>query len=186
MSTPIPSKLDERQVLQSVHDLDRGTLRVDATVHLNGADPLGDNIAIVDAATGSKLSINTDGSVNVVVTSGGSPVPRIGKNVFNEILAVASGAISNLVNYTVPVGKTMVLERIYVSGDNIAKYYVYLNGVKFDSGRTEFTQLNMDFVYFSTQQGYTLVAGDVLLVTVNNFRPTSADFSGRIQLVEIG
>lgn len=186
MSPPVPSKLDERQVLQSVHDVDRGTLRVDATVHLNGSDPLGDNVAIVDPATGNKLSVNTDGSINVVVTSGGTPIPKIGKNIFNEQLAVASGSTVNLVTYTVPVAKIMVLERIYVSGDNIAKYYIYLNGAPFDLGRTSFAELNTDFIYSSTEQGYKLIAGDIVLVTVNNFRPDVSDFSGRIQLTEVG
>lgn len=63
MST-IPSKLDERQVLQNVHDEDRKTLRVDATVFLDGAGPLGDNVSIV-GETGDKLVVNPDGSINV-------------------------------------------------------------------------------------------------------------------------
>jgi hypothetical protein len=152
---------------------------------MDGVGPTGDTVAIVDNTSGDKLKVNPDGSINVYPISG-SPVPKVGKNVFNEILAVASGATETLVSYTVPVGKQMILERIYVSGDNIAKYYVYLNGNKFDSARTEYTTLNVDLVYFSTEQGFLLQSGDVISVTVDNFRPSTADFSGRIQLIEVG
>jgi hypothetical protein len=64
MTAPDPSKLDQRQVLQNVHDEERGTLRVDATVFLNGEGPTGDTVRIVDE-NGDPLAINADGSVNV-------------------------------------------------------------------------------------------------------------------------
>lgn len=176
MST-LPSKLDERQVLQNVHDEDRQTLRVDATVFLDGTGPLGDNVSIV-GETGNKLVVNPDGTINVNTDS----IPGVVKNVFNELLAVASGTTVNLVTYTVPVGKTAIINKIVVSGDNIAKYELYINGVLSDKLRTYFgSQLNVTFDF----KDLTLEENDILLIKVNNFRPSVADFNGRIQISEV-
>lgn len=187
---PDTSKLDTRQIFQSVFDEENRRLRTDAKATISNVsiavdlDPSEDGVYIADKTSGNKLKINPDGSINVVFET--TSVPQVNKNIYNEVLSLASGATVSLVSYTVPAGKQMILERIRVSGDNIAKYFVYLNGNKFDAARTEYTSLNADMEYFSSEKGYTLNAGDQVVVTVYNFRPDSADFSGRIQLIEVG
>lgn len=59
-----PSKLDERQVLQNVHDENRQTLRVDASVFINGEGTSGDSISIVDE-DGHKLNITEEGKLEI-------------------------------------------------------------------------------------------------------------------------
>lgn len=63
----IESKLDQGQILRDVHDLERGTLKVDATVHVSGVGELADSIAIVDAVTGVKLKITQEGSLQIPI-----------------------------------------------------------------------------------------------------------------------
>lgn len=190
MVAPLPSKLDQRQILQAVLDEEQGRLRVDAVASISNVsiavdlDPTNDGVYIADKVTGNKLVINVDGSINANIVSGTS---GIFKNIFNEQLAVASGAIVSLVTYTIPAGKTAVLERIWVSGENIAKYEVYINASKIDVGRTYFgSHLNTKFEYTSTNSDYALIASDVITVTVRHDRPSSGNFEGRIQLTEIG
>jgi hypothetical protein len=159
MVAPLPSKLDQRQILQAVLDEEQGRLRVDAVASISNVsiavdlDPTNDGVYVADKDTGNKLVINADGSINANIVSGTSGTF---KNVFNEQLAVASGAVVSLVTYTVPVGKTAILERAWVSGENIAKYEIYINAIKNDSGRTYFgSQLNVGFDYTSSNSDYS-------------------------------
>ena len=187
---PDTSKLDERQIMQSVFDEDNRRLRVDAVASISNVsiavdlNPSEDGVYIADKVTGNKLKVNADGSINANLVSG---IVGINKNIFNEQLAVASGSTVNLVAYTVPVGKTAILERVFVSGQNIAKYEVYINAQKIDVARTYFgSALNATMEYISTGDGYTVSATDVITITVTNDRLSSADFEGRIQLIEVG
>jgi hypothetical protein len=152
MVAPAPSKLDQRQILQAVLDEEQGRLRVDAVASISNVsiavdlDPTNDGVYVADKDTGNKLEVNSDGSINVNIVTG---IGGVSKNIFNEQLLVASGSTVNLVNYTVPVGKTVILERISVSGANIAKYEVYINAQKIDASRTYFgSTLNTAFDFF--------------------------------------
>jgi hypothetical protein len=75
LTAPIPSKLDERQILQGAYDEANGRLRTDSTSTILNADisvaidSLTDSIAIKDSTGTKELFINTDGSINVSVDS---------------------------------------------------------------------------------------------------------------------
>jgi hypothetical protein len=140
----------------------------------------------VRGENGNTLEPNPDGSINVNIINSTSPIPELSRNISNEVSAVASEATVTLVTYTVAPEKTAILERIHVSGGNIAKYVVYLNGNFFDSGRTGFTNLNINLEYASIQKGFSLSSGDTVSVTVYNYRPSPSDFTGRIQIIELG
>lgn len=190
MSAPNPTNLDFPQVLRGAFDETTGRLRTDSIATIANVsiavdlDPSNDGVYVADKDSGNKLKVNTDGSINVVVQNNGSP--QVDKNIFNEQLAVASGATVNLVTYTVPSGKTASLQRIFTSGENIAKYEVLVNGIKIDCARTYFgSALNINLDYRS-DSGLILVASDNLVVTVIHNRPSVGDFQGRIQIVEIG
>lgn len=190
MSAPDPSKLDLQQIMQRVYDEARGTLRTDSTAVVSNVsiavdmDPNNDGVYIADKTTGNKLVINADGSINIVTSING---PGIYKNIFNERLSIASGSTINLVTYTVPAGKIATLGMIFVSGENIAKYEVFINGIKIDCARTYFGgSLNTTLNYTSNNSEFTLSASDNLVVTVMHNRPSTADFQGRIQITEIG
>lgn len=190
MSAPDPSNLDFPQVLRGAFDETNGRLRTDAIATISNVsiavdmDPSEDGVYIADKNTGNKLVVNADGSINVVVATG---LTGINKNIFNELLAVASGATVNLVSYIVPAGKSAILDRIFVSGENIALFEVYLNAIKIDVTRTYFgSSLNSLLDYSSNNSGYTLSSTDTLVVQVTHNRPSSGNFEGRIQIIEIG
>lgn len=109
------------------------------------------------------------------------------KNTFNEVTSVASGVTTTVATYTVPAGKSGVLERIWVSGENIAFYEIYVNATRIDAGRTYFGgALNIEFPFMSMSSGVALAAGDVVSIKVTHTRPMLANFEGRIQVIEIG
>jgi hypothetical protein len=146
-------------------------------------DNLPDAIQIGDGT--NRLHINADGSINVDI--GGSPTVQTVKSFYNEISSVASGVQTLIVSYTVPVGKTAQLQWIDTSGDNVARYDVYLNGAPFDTQRTFFGgDFNALFEYITgNTSGLTFVAGDVIAVKVLHTRPYVGKFEGRIQVLEI-
>lgn len=71
MVAPTPSKLDQRQILQNVHDEATGTLRTTAAATIVNADidvaldSTEDNVAI-RSSTGVELAINPNGSIDIV------------------------------------------------------------------------------------------------------------------------
>lgn len=106
-------------------------------------------------------------------------------NTYNEITNIASGASTTVVSYTVPGGSSATLEKITLSGENIAAYTLTINGSIIDKRRTYFGgALNTDFDYLSLGKGQLLVSGDVVTVTVLHTRPFVASFNGRIQVTQ--
>ena len=110
------------------------------------------------------------------------------KNVYNEANAVVSGATTVLVQYTVPGFITnSVLQRISVSGENIAEFTVFVNGTQIDTRRTFLGSSLSEYFEFitGTNNGFTLMPSDALVVKVLHNRPYVGDFEGRIQVLEI-
>lgn len=141
------------------------------------------NVTIQDDG-GDELAVNPDGSINVnVVTSiVGEVVSK-----YNEIVAVPGGSTVSLVTYTVPAGKTAILQRSVVSGGNIGKYTLSINAVTEDTIRTMFgSDLTGMFDFTSgNDSGLLLNAGDIIEIRVLNPRPYVGDFNARIQVLEI-
>lgn len=155
---------------------------IDVNVVLNAAT---DNIAIADATSGNKLKVNVDGSINVDIS--GPATPTLIKSLFNSITAVPSATPTTLITYTVPGGKTGRLERIEVSGDNIAQYDFFINAALNGRKRSEFTELNETFEFSSsTDMGIPLATGDTVVVKVTHNRPFVGAFEARLQTVEVG
>lgn len=84
MAAPTPSKLDQQQILQAVHDESNGRLRVDAEISASIIAPPGievsilassDNIAIRNSNNNNELLINSDGSTNSKITAVALPLP---------------------------------------------------------------------------------------------------------------
>lgn len=141
----------------------------------------------VKGSTGYILEPNIDGSINVNLVS----TPVAGNtvlNIYSEANAVASGANTTIVTYTVPLGITnALLYRISVSGENIAKFTVLVNASVIDTRRTFFGSSLSEYFEFLTgsSDGFILNPGDVVTVKVLHNRPFVADFEGRIQVLEI-
>lgn len=149
------------------------------SVEIDAGD--GDNIAISDGT--NTLSVNTDGSINVKVSD------TLGTLIssFSEITSVASSTTTDINSYTVPIGKTGFLQKVYLSGTNIAEYEILINGIVQEKTRTWFgNSLNeeLDFSDYS-KNGIPLIAGDIVKARVTHNRPSVGDFNARIQVVEI-
>lgn len=150
----------------------------DGTISIGQVEVIGTN--------GNTIEPNTDGSINVNVVQ--TPVTGHNvKNIYNEVLAVASGVETQIVSYTVPFAKTAVLERISASGENVGNYKAYLNGSPIDLQRTYYGgDFNALFEFMTgTSDGFVLVAGDVISVKILHTRPFVGNFNARIQVLEI-
>lgn len=136
------------------------------------------------------LEINPDGSLNVNVISSSTGLVKTSVNTFNEISSLASGSETIVATYTAPVAKVSYLIRAEGSGENIARYRVFLNGSPIARRYTYFGgALNTDFEFMNDDMelpGLKLVVGDIITVRVLHNRPTVADFSARIQSLEVG
>lgn len=155
-----------------------GSINVDVVINAST-----DNIAIADATSGNKLKVNVDGSINVTETA----TNGLEKNLYNGITSVAGGIQTQIVSYTVPVSKTATLHRIEVSGDNYARYDVFYNGNIISTKRTWYSNFNANFEYITrSDDGISLIAGDVISIKVLHNRPYFGAFESRIQVLEIG
>jgi len=138
----------------------------------------------VKGTNGNFLEPNADGSINVVIES--TPSTNQVVNTYAQT-AVASGATVQLVTYTIPVGKTAILQRSAVSGENIGRYDILVNAVTQDTIRTMFGGDLTQMFDFTDGIGFGLPlnAGDTIAVQVNNPRPYSALYNARIQVMLI-
>jgi hypothetical protein len=94
---------------------------------------------------------------------------------------IAGGGTGTVVSYTVPVGKTFRLRHASASGDNIAEFFVKVNGATVAKKRSWYTDYNAEFFFGpSDGGGYVAVAGDIVTIEVNNFGPNPGDFNGTI------
>lgn len=141
-------------------------------------------VEIKGSPSGDLLNVNADGSINVVVESSPSTTSTV-VSVYDVISAVASNSTVQIVTYTIPVGKQAVLQRCPVSGDNIGKYTLLINGTPQDTLRTMFgSDLTGMFDFTSgNESGLLLGSGDQIIIEVFNPRPYPADFNGRIQVL---
>jgi hypothetical protein len=102
------------------------------------------------------------------------------KVVFNAITSVASGIETTIVSYTVPVGKKVLLHKSDMSGTNVSKFTMYLNGNPLSVQRVYYTEFNakMDF------SGLYLTGGDILVLKVIHNMSSLGDFEANIQIDE--
>lgn len=105
---------------------------------------------------------------------------------YNEILALAAFTTASIVTYTVPIGKTATLQRVFVSGENIARFDVFVNASVIGTKRTYFGgDLNDDFEFSGPDGGgVALAAGDVVTIKVIHHRPMAGSFEGTIEVIE--
>jgi hypothetical protein len=191
--------VDERQILQKVLNADEDRLKVEINATVTGGavevaiHDSTDSIQIGGGGPGPYLKVNSDGSINVnangslnVATSAVPVSNATVKSIYNEVLAVASGLTTQVVSYTVPVGKTSVLQLGAASGENIAKFILQINGVTQDIARTMFAgPFNIQFQFETgNTSGFLLNTGDVATIQVLHNRSYTGDFNGRLQVLE--
>ena len=156
-------------------------------VTFDGTVSIGDVHILGPSPTNNELNVNNDGSINVNIVS----VPVVGntvRNIYNEANSVVGGVTTIVVQYTVPGSLTnSILQRISVSGENIAKFTVFVNGTQIDTRRTFYGSSLSEYFEFITgsTDGFVLNPADILVVKVLHTRPYVGDFEGRIQVLEI-
>jgi hypothetical protein len=141
----------------------------------------------IKGPSGDVLVVNPGGSINVNVVS----VPVVGNivvNQYGEANSVVSGSTTTVVQYVTPMGLTQaILQRISVSGENIAKWTVFVNGTQIDTRRTFYGSSLSEYFEFTTgnSDGFSLSPGDIVAVKVLHTKPYVGDFEGRIQVYQI-
>lgn len=97
-------------------------------------------------------------------------------NQYDEI-TLASGNTATIVQYTVPASKTLNLELIEFSGENIARFFIEIDGVKEAQKRTYFaSNYSGEFLFNKLRVDENIL----IRLRVENFRPSTANFDGRI------
>lgn len=148
-------------------------------IDIEDLDAIKDNVAISDG--NYTLGINPDKSINVKIVNQSSNL-----YLYNEITSVPSLLETTILSHTV-VSTAKYLQKIFVSGQNIAEYRVKINGTTVDLSRTYFGgSLNSEMIfdgYLNT--GRLLSVGDTVVVTVQHERPSSGNFNAKLNLVEV-
>lgn len=120
---------------------------------------------VIDNLTHDKLD-------EIISAIGGTVV-----NTYGVASSVASSTPTTVVSYTVPVGKTLLINVIEFSGENIAKYEVDVDAAIEATRRTNFgSDLTGEFSFYRLG----IAAGSVVRLIVEHPRPGVADFEGRI------
>lgn len=122
----------------------------------------------------SAVETTVTNTVNVNVVEDGEDGSVI--NVFNNVNSVASGALTNIIQYTVPVDKVFYLKLVEVSGTNIARYDVLFDASINARKRTYYTRYNEEFDFSRVQ----LTAGQVITIRVEHNSPMVGDFDARL------
>lgn len=151
MAAPDPSKLDLQQILQRVYDEAQGKLRTDATASIGDVtiavdlDPTNDGVFIADKDTGNKFKVNTDGSIDVVITNSSvSTIPYIQNipillaNVENTIVLPVSTKQFEL---RVRDAKSKI-QITYSIGDSNSNYITIPRGCNYSETDLNLTTLN--------------------------------------------
>jgi hypothetical protein len=153
--------------------------------HKNNFPDVGDVADSVRVGDGvDELAINPDGSINVNLTP--SNTSSSIETTYNEITAVPNGSPTLIHSFTAPIGVLTFLQKVFVSGDNIAKYQVKINGIVVDTIRTYFSgNLHANFDFSDASRGVLLAVGDLVEVFVEHNRPNVGSFTARIQTVQV-
>lgn len=141
------------------------------------------------SVSGGKQAIDVNIAADDVGIGGGGggvgPIPPAATttiNTFSTVAAVASAATTDIVSYTVPVGKTFYLSYVEFSGENIADFEVLSGVTVIAKKRTYFGgQLSGEFLFERTR----FAATTIVKLRVTHARPTTGDFEGRINGWEV-
>jgi hypothetical protein len=169
---PVPVQLSDGSI-------NIGTVNAELEVQLSHMDnvpdigDVADSVRIGDGV--DELGIEPDGSINVNVQD--TPAANSGlSHTYVEVLGVAASLETTLV--TVLGGLTQKrIQKIEVSGTNVAEFRVKLNGSVVTKKRTWWTRFNETFDFEQFSNGFKILSVDTLTVTVIHVRPYVGDFN---------
>lgn len=152
--------------------------------HTDDSIRLGDGTNYITSTTsGAKTALDVNLLGGTVTTT---PVPA-GPTVttFGSISALAPASNSITATYTVPVGKTDYIQKVYISGTQVGTYTIRVNTIVFLKYRTSVTKFS-EIIDLSTGSafGKQIVAGDTVDVVSENNGSVNGDFDVTIQVME--
>jgi hypothetical protein len=134
-------------------------------------------VSIVEG--GNTMDVNTDGSINVNIVNS-VPASTPGLTILtNEISSVAAGVETTIIAITAPVDGYRV-QKIEVSGDDIALFKVYANGVPILYKRSWWGNFNETFNFEMFTNGLLLTSGQTLRVTCLHMSPYLGTFEATV------
>lgn len=134
-------------------------------------------VEVKDGVTDNRLTVNTDGSINVNVNDETASEPVYA---FGEDLAVVPSTETTLATYTVPALKTFHLKHIVAEGNDDGIFRVYKNSTKVWQGRNAWTER-----VISSDVDVVGNASDVFTLKVVNTRATNRAYSGALYGTEL-
>jgi hypothetical protein len=156
---------------------------------MDRADPLGNETDVFGRrALHTIVGNSIDQPVPVFVTDQSPTSPEQVIIEFNAVTSVGTGLAQTILTYTVPALKKFSLQRVTVSGTNIAQYDCFVDSSQIGRLRTYFGgDLNAVFDFTSEPaRGITYDSGQVINVTVVHQRPDLGDFEASMQGILIG
>lgn len=159
------------QIFKSVWDQTENRIRVDAEVTaVIGVlevelDQANDSVAIGDGT--NLVSVSADGALSVEING-----PAV--EFEYDSATVAASATSTILSKTF-VGDQK-LKSVLLSGDNLGKYTIYLNGNEISKQRTTWTNYNVEVLLNDLK----VLNGNTLEVEVINNNTSIADFNATI------
>lgn len=177
-ANPVPVQLSDGSVNIGTVSAQIEVALTHKSDHPNAGDEP-DSIRIGDGT--NELKINPDGSVNVFFLQ--SDPGLTVKSFYGEITSIAAFNSATVLSYTVPVGiATATLDKIDVSGTNLATYQIEVNSIVVDKKRTYHgAALNEVFEF---NKSIPLNTGDIVRVMVEHQRPFVGDFNARLTITE--
>ena len=148
-----------------------------APIAVSVVNGLSVSIGTVQIKDTSNVVINPateETSVAILGALGGG----VSVNVYNEALAVSSGMATTVALYTVPIGQSLVLQHVEVSGDIMATYSVLVDGSLIAKRRTYFTHYNDDF--YTSKNGLSVSSNQQVVVSVTHNRTLAGNFNASI------
>ena len=101
---------------------------------------------------------------------------------------MVSGIETTVSTYTANLSAICFLQFVEIYGTNASEYRFYKNATLINKKYTSVTEFG-SFSDYRTQNdlcpGLRLANGDVITVKVIHDRPSSGDFNGRIQILEV-
>ncbi len=143
-------------------------------VAFDGTVSIGD-VSIVEG--GNTMTVNNDGSINVNIVETTSNPGLLFYT--NEVLSVASSIETTIITVTAP-SNGLRIEKVETSGENVALFRVYINGVPLLYKRSWWTDFNLTFNFEGFPNGLLLTPGQVLTVTCYHTRPYVGNFEATV------
>lgn len=121
----------------------------------------------------------------------GNPIPMVSTllgdgavSPYGEAPLVAANTDTTIVSLVVPSGKTFYLRHASASGENVARFWLEVDGATVDTQRSAFGNYNVKFTFEASEgeRGLAVLASKVVRIRVRHKHPEGipGDFDGKL------